>query len=271
MATFCKIKGLRYGFATAFAGAVLVGPFVIIPAQADQSITCESRHGKNEYCAADVGNGRVELSKKLSDSSCHEWKDWGWDGGGIWVANGCRARFEVKNDRGGDGGGRGSGRAGADSLQDLVNVRASSGESEMEARGYRLTNTSKGDDRIYGQWWNARSRNCVTVATMEGRYSSIVDTMPVDCGKGAGGAHEEHGGGGQSADPVKFDDLVGARASSGESELEARGFRNVDGFKSGTTSYTIWYNRRTRQCLQVATAEGRYDSVTDIQEHDKCR
>ena len=74
-----------------------------------------------------------------------------------------------------------------------------------------------------------------------------------------------------SAEPVKFDDLVGARASSGESELEARGFRNVDSLKSGNTSYTIWYNRRTRQCLQVATAEGRYDSVTDIHEHDKCR
>jgi len=69
---------------------------------------------------------------------------------------------------------------------------------------------------------------------------------------------------------VNVSDLVGARGSSGESELESRGFRNVDGFKSGTTSYTIWWNGRTSQCLQVATADGRYDSIVEIQ-HPKCR
>lgn len=71
--------------------------------------------------------------------------------------------------------------------------------------------------------------------------------------------------------PVRFDDLVGARASSGEQSLEERGFRNVDTFTSGTTVYSIWFNGRTRQCLQAATADGRYDSVTDIQQHPKCR
>jgi hypothetical protein len=70
---------------------------------------------------------------------------------------------------------------------------------------------------------------------------------------------------------VNIADLRGARASSGESEMQSRGFRNVDGFKSGTTSYTIWWNGRTGQCVQVATADGRYDSVMDIGQHPKCR
>ena len=87
-----------------------------------------------------------------------------------------------------------------------------------------------------------------------------------DGGRGSAGGSRE-----QSDDPVQFDDLVGARASSGEDELEDRGFRNVDSLRSGNPSYTIWYNRRTRQCLQAATVEGRYDSVTDIQQHPKCR
>ena len=69
---------------------------------------------------------------------------------------------------------------------------------------------------------------------------------------------------------VNVSDLVGARASSGDSDLQNRGFRNVDGFKSGTTSYTIWWNGNSRQCLQVATADGRFDSVMEIQ-HPKCR
>jgi hypothetical protein len=70
---------------------------------------------------------------------------------------------------------------------------------------------------------------------------------------------------------VSLTDLVGARGSSGESELQRRGFRNVDGFKSGTTSYTIWWNGGTGQCVQVATADGRYDSIMDIESHPKCR
>lgn len=70
---------------------------------------------------------------------------------------------------------------------------------------------------------------------------------------------------------VSLQDLVGERASSGESQMQSRGFRNVDGFKSGNTSYTIWWNGRTRQCIQVATADGRYDSVTDIGTNPNCR
>lgn len=70
---------------------------------------------------------------------------------------------------------------------------------------------------------------------------------------------------------VSLQDLVGARASAGENEMQTRGFRNVDGFKSGNASYTIWWNGRTRQCIQVATADGRYDSVTDIKTHPKCQ
>lgn len=77
--------------------------------------------------------------------------------------------------------------------------------------------------------------------------------------------------GGWNGDRVNVDDLVGARARDGESQLKTRGFRNVDGFKTGNTSYTIWWRGRSSQCVQVATADGRYDSVTDIGSHPKCR
>lgn len=46
-------------------------------------------------------------------------------------------------------------------------------------------------------------------------------------------------------------DLVGARASGGDSDLESRGW--------------------TRQCLQMITADGRADSINDIQTHPRCR
>ncbi|GJL65472.1 MAG: hypothetical protein NPIRA05_04430 [Nitrospirales bacterium] len=67
------------------------------------------------------------------------------------------------------------------------------------------------------------------------------------------------------------DDLEDLRARSAESELEDRGFRNVDSFKSGTTAYSIWYKGRTGRCLQMVTANGRADSIVDIRTHVACR
>ncbi|MBL8185902.1 MAG: hypothetical protein JNK51_13360 [Blastocatellia bacterium] len=86
-----------------------------------------------------------------------------------------------------------------------------------------------------------------------------------------GGNNNQSGNwGGNSGNGVDVSDLVGARASSGQSELRSRGFRNVDTFKTGNTSYTIWWRRSSGQCIQVATADGRFDSVSDIRSHPKC-
>jgi hypothetical protein len=165
----------------------------------------------------------------------------------------------VKFDGTSGGGGHHGGSHGG--VQDLVGMRASSGEHELENRGYRFKNSSKDSDRIWANWWNSSERKCITVVTKDGKYDSITDTLPADCDKG-GSSGNTHSG--------DYKDLVGARASSAERGLEDLGFRNVDGFKQGTTAYTIWYNRGSRECLQMATAEGRADSIVDIQKHKKC-
>ncbi|AXB77205.1 hypothetical protein [Novosphingobium sp. P6W] len=71
------------------------------------------------------------------------------------------------------------------SLNDLVGARAVGAEAQMQSRGYSLVKTEKGDDRSYTYWWNASTRQCVTVATMEGRYDSITSTLAPDCGQQA--------------------------------------------------------------------------------------
>lgn len=68
-----------------------------------------------------------------------------------------------------------------------MGARGSSGESELQRRGYANVGGQKGDDRSYSYWWNARSRQCVTVATMDGRYASITPSPAPDCGKRQGG------------------------------------------------------------------------------------
>lgn len=79
--------------------------------------------------------------------------------------------------------------------------------------------------------------------------------------------HSGHGG---NSDKVRFDDVKGMRGSSMETELQRRGFRNVDGFKSGSTAYTIWNRSSSDQCLQVTMADGRVYDIRDIGRHPKC-
>lgn len=68
-------------------------------------------------------------------------------------------------------------------LSDLEGARAAGGETQMQARGYVYVRGTTGDDRKWGYWWNAAQQQCVSVATMEGRFASIVTTPAPDCGK----------------------------------------------------------------------------------------
>lgn len=70
-------------------------------------------------------------------------------------------------------------------LEDMVGARAGQAEGELMRRGFRNVRGEKGDDRSYAYWWNADRRQCVTIATMDGRYSSITPTTAPDCRQSA--------------------------------------------------------------------------------------
>ena len=80
-----------------------------------------------------------------------------------------------------------------------------------------------------------------------------------------------HKGRGGYAQTARFDDLNGARAAGGMSELERRGFRQVDNFTSGNTRYSIQWRPQSRQCVQVTIADGRFYDIRDIGNHPRCR
>jgi hypothetical protein len=67
-------------------------------------IRCSSNDGRTRHCSVDTRGG-VRLVRQESRSPCIQGRTWGVDRGGIWVANGCRARFQV-------GGGAGPGYGG---------------------------------------------------------------------------------------------------------------------------------------------------------------
>ncbi len=80
-----------------------------------------------------------------------------------------------------------------------------------------------------------------------------------------------HHGYGGYASAAKFRDLTDARAAGGMTQLERRGFRQVDNFTSGNTRYSIQWRPQSRQCVQVTIADGRFYDLRDIGNHPKCR
>jgi hypothetical protein len=63
---------------------------------ASRRVRCESSHDRSTYCPTGT-YGRIRIERRLSKAPCREHITWGADsdGGGIWVAGGCRAVFVV--------------------------------------------------------------------------------------------------------------------------------------------------------------------------------
>jgi hypothetical protein len=71
------------------------------PGYQDETVLCESRDGRRNYCDANTRRG-VALLRQLSRNDCIEGESWGYDQRGIWVDLGCRGEFETG---GGNSGG----------------------------------------------------------------------------------------------------------------------------------------------------------------------
>lgn len=80
-----------------------------------------------------------------------------------------------------------------------------------------------------------------------------------------------HAGRGGYAPASGFKDLEGEDSIRAIDAMAERGFDDVDSFESGDTRYGIFYQRGTRQCVQLTMADGVVQSVDDIQTHPKCR
>jgi hypothetical protein len=63
-------------------------------------------------------------------------------------------------------------------------------------------------------------------------------------------------------------DLVGAKGRDGEPELERRGFTHVDTSKSYDSAYSYWWSNAKQACVRVATRDGRYDVIRDVDAGD---
>jgi hypothetical protein len=74
--------------------AIVIGLLGLTGAANARSVVCESLDRGQHYCPADTSGG-VSLSVQYSKASCRQGSSWGYDNRGIWVSNGCRARFDL--------------------------------------------------------------------------------------------------------------------------------------------------------------------------------
>ncbi|MBX7053619.1 MAG: hypothetical protein K1X36_01600 [Pyrinomonadaceae bacterium] len=150
-------------------------------------------------------------------------------------------------------------------LRDLIGARGSSGETALQKRGYKFVKTTEGSDRKWSNWWKSSSKTCITVATVDGRYDSIVSSSPLDCNQNANGGGSESTGSDPSSD---YSDLIGAKGSSGEAELERRGYKFIKTTEGGDRKWSNWWKASPKTCLTVATVNGRFDSIVAGSELD---
>jgi len=66
-------------------------------------------------------------------------------------------------------------------LRDMVNARAGQAEAELQRRGYTQVRGEGGSDRSWAYWWSDERRQCVSIATQNGRYASIITAPSADC------------------------------------------------------------------------------------------
>ncbi|WP_447727020.1 hypothetical protein [Sphingomonas koreensis] len=72
-------------------------------------------------------------------------------------------------------------------LRDMVYARAGQAEAELQRRGYAYMGGEAGGDRKWSYWWSADRRQCVSIATVDGKFASIVSTPEADCRRSGGG------------------------------------------------------------------------------------
>lgn len=141
----------------------------------------------------------------------------------------------------------------APGLQDLVGARGSSGEQALQERGYKFVKGEKSGGDSYTNWRHARSGQCITVRTANGRYQSIVTSPAFDC---QGGSSEGTPAPGPGASGGRFATVCGVIVEGKHYRYKCR----VEGAAPGGRGRTVL--RYPDQNITLNWRGGRRVSVT---------
>ena len=75
-------------------GATTGGGAVSPDAALRVTVSCVSKPGERQHCAADTSGG-VAIVRSHGESACLLGKTWGYDDTGVWVSDGCSGEFQL--------------------------------------------------------------------------------------------------------------------------------------------------------------------------------
>jgi len=156
---------------------------------------------------------------------------------------------------------------GRTSYESLQGAQASSADGSLRNMGFTDVDSFDSGSTNYTIWYNSGSKECLQMTVANGAVVDVSDigTHP-QCSIGGASATS-----GNSDDVAWFNRLHGASDEGAERQMRLNGFELVDTFGSGRDGNgSVWYNRSTRQCVQMIVVNGRVDSALDIGQHPRC-
>lgn len=154
----------------------------------------------------------------------------------------------------------------------MGNIRNDKASSVVVSRGYHVRICdSEGDDGLGGgrcEDYNEGSYNL-----QNNDQASYIEVTRNGYGNNYPNnnyPNNNYPGNGNYNNAVYVNDLAGQRTSDGDSQMRARGFRNVDSYRQNGSNFTLWWRGASRQCIEVSISRGRYSTIQDIGNDSRC-
>ncbi len=208
-----------------------------------RSITCESRDSdRNDCFVANLDQGSVSVSRKLSQSACTKGSSWGTSSNNIWVSRGCRATFAYRERSGHSSGG--GGRAGTVTCESRNDARKECYVANLDPSSVTMDELLSETTCIRGRNWDARGSNIWVSGGCRARFGYVTKSG------GSGGYNNNGYSGGQGGGSSRSAREACIERASREwavtqDNLEVSGTNRLD---NGQTELIMKSKRTTGSC-----------------------
>jgi hypothetical protein len=157
---------------------------------------------------------------------------------------------------------------------DLIGKQVDYGDKALRDRGFRLVESSEGDDRgqkaTYAYWWHEGNKECISTAVKGGIYSSIMSARATRCKTETAPSPARSTA---LESPVRnkagYADLIGKEAGLGDNELTQRGYTLIqtsDAKDEFLNKITIaqWWHAGNKECIAATLKKGVYTAIKPI-------
>jgi len=148
-------------------------------------------------------------------------------------------------------------------LERFVDGDREDADEALEERGYASLGSEHRDRNTVGFWWQAQTQECIAVVSRDGRVRAIEAEKSAVCEdrgadrRGHHGSHHDR----DRALPKEITGLVGNKREDGEQKLAKLGFAKVDDEERHGSTFGMWWNRTSSECLRVEANDGRIRGI----------